>query len=196
MNLRGNVSMPGTEVLLQTAVVTAQHWNKSVPCRILFDSGSQRTYMTQKLSDHLKLPVKDQQTVFSSRFGDNSYPEQVCDIVDLHLTTRASDLNFPLRATVTQQICVTPSSSKNVDLSMFASIQLAEYDSSRPVDILVGLDYYYQMILGETFRPTHSPIAVKSIFGWILGGPTSSSGPLNLSIEIQSLLLTSAQRFF
>ena len=43
-----------------------------------------------------------------------------------------------------------------------------------PVDILSGLDYYYSFLSGKTVRgPPNGPVALESIFGWILCGPVS-----------------------
>ena len=41
-----------------------------------------------------------------------------------------------------------------------------------PIDILVGLDYYYSILSGRTKRAVAGgPVALESNLGWILCGP-------------------------
>ena len=53
------------------------------------------------------------------------------------------------------------------------SLQLANQDYGTPkaVDLLIGADVFSHMVLrGWRFRPTRSPSALKTQFGWVLAG--------------------------
>ena len=55
--------------------------------------------------------------------------------------------------------------------SNFKNLQLADFsnESNKCIDVLIGVDYYYSCILGETKRGKDSDlIAVNSHFGWII----------------------------
>ena len=65
-------------VVLQTATAIARETNssKTVPVRILFDGGSQRSYITKNLRDRLGLNAKKTETLNLSTFGDRMYHKQ------------------------------------------------------------------------------------------------------------------------
>ena len=55
---------------------------------------------------------------------------------------------------------------------------MAEFsnESNKYIDVLIGVDYYYSCILGETKRGKDSdPITVNSHFGWIICGHYENS---------------------
>ena len=44
-------------------------------------------------------------------------------------------------------------------------------DKNKKIDILIGADYYYRFIYGNVIRgKSNEPIALESVFGWILNG--------------------------
>ena len=50
-----------------------------------------------------------------------------------------------------------------------------KHQVSLNIDMLVGLDYYYSFITGKTIRGMpNEPVAIESIFGWIICGPVST----------------------
>ena len=48
-------------------------------------------------------------------------------------------------------------------------------DSCGDIDILIGSDYYWDLVSGETIRGDSGPTAVSSKFGWLLSGPLRDS---------------------
>ena len=41
--------------------------------------------------------------------------------------------------------------------------------------VLVGSDYYWEFMTGETLQGTDGPVAVHSTLGWLLSGSTDST---------------------
>ena len=41
------------------------------------------------------------------------------------------------------------------------------------IDVLIGLDYYFDVVSGNVIHGKSHPVAVGSMFGWILSGHTS-----------------------
>lgn len=88
--------------LLQTKNCVAFNGSKSVPVRILFDNGSQGSYVTSNLSARLYLKPVKTESLHLNTFGDNNYRMQRCDVVKLSLETRVNGkfqltaLNFPV----------------------------------------------------------------------------------------------------
>ena len=73
-----------TQILLQTAraIVSRPHQSQStVNGRILFDSGSQRTFITNTLKDKLQLPVLNSEQLMIKTFGTNDEQLRSCDSV-------------------------------------------------------------------------------------------------------------------
>ena len=68
-----------TNVLLQTAkaFVFGEDWNKKIPVHILFDSGSQKSYVTKELKKILSLNVEQKETVKVTTFGSAGYSKRV-----------------------------------------------------------------------------------------------------------------------
>ena len=78
-----------TRVLLQTAQTFAfSVGNSTVPVQILFDNGSQRSYITEKLKVKLSLTSIRQETLHLNVFGSESCNRRKCDVVTLNLQGR------------------------------------------------------------------------------------------------------------
>ena len=43
--------------------------------------------------------------------------------------------------------------------------------SSDNIDMLIGSDYYWDIVIGDLKRSGNGPITVNSKFGWLLSGP-------------------------
>ena len=65
--------------------------------------------------------------------------------------------------------------------------------SERPIEILIGCDQYYDIVTGDTVKglTEKSPVAVSSIFGYLVCGPTNNN--LRDEIHINSTLIILGQ---
>ena len=53
-------------------------------------------------------------------------------------------------------------------------------DGSQPnIDILIGSDFYFEILTGEVLRGDSGPVAVNSNFGWVVSGPTLERGEMS-----------------
>ena len=75
-------------VLLQTAKAVACDMGESnkVTVRILFDSGSQRSYVTESLKHRLKLVAVKKEKLHLNTFGDDCFKSRECEVVRVKLT--------------------------------------------------------------------------------------------------------------
>jgi len=48
--------------------------------------------------------------------------------------------------------------------------------SSGNIDMLIGSDYYWDIVIGDLKRSGNGPVAVNSKFGWLLSGPVKYQG--------------------
>ncbi|CAB4006955.1 G2 M phase-specific E3 ubiquitin- ligase, partial [Paramuricea clavata] len=176
----GNLVTSKRHVLLQTAraVATNEDGSKTCPVRILFDSGSQRSYLTDDLKRKLNLnPIKTE-TLYLNTFGDSKHERKSCQLFNLNLRDRDNEitpiwaLNFPV-------ICSPlPSTVDIFDYQHIRGLDLADSSEiqddhhSDTVDVLIGSDHYWSFMYGETIRGDSGPVAVSSKFGWVLSGQT------------------------
>ena len=165
-------------ILLQTATTTATNndRSKTMTVRILFDSGSQRSYITDSVRKKLGLKSTSTEILHLKTFGENAYPKQRSEIVTLPLRTiddeyvEITALDFPI-------ICSPmPKSVDLRDHPHLLELELAENaEGSNSIDIFIGLDHYRDFVTGESIRGDSGPTAVTSKLGWLLSGPTKSS---------------------
>ena len=171
-------------ILLQTAeaMVGATNGKQFIKKRILFDNGSQRTYITDELRRKLGLEVIGKETIFIKTFGSEEASSKTVDVVRLCVKSKDSSLNIYITALSVPIIC-TPVTSQNIQFakSRFVHIrdlELAEnsVSSEKNIDILVGSDFYWSFISGSVIKgEPGSPVALGSKLGYILSGPMSDS---------------------
>ena len=164
-------------VLLQTASASARNEDstKSTRVKILFDNGSQRSYVTDNLKSRLGLKSTIKEMLHLNTFGEKTFRKQKWDVLTLFLqdaneeTSRVCVLSFPT-------IC-SPLPSR-VDANNYPhlhGLKLADYsDSEDSIDVLIGSDYCWDFVTSEIVRGDFGPTAVNSKFGWLLSGPTEA----------------------
>ena len=112
-------------VLLQIAraFATNEDGTKSTPVRVLFDNGSQRSYVTNNLKSNLNLKPYKTETLHLNTFGEQRYRKQSCEVVKLRLHKSGHEeieitaLSFPV-------ICSSVSSK--IDIRKFPHLECLE----------------------------------------------------------------------
>ena len=68
-------------------------WTAPCQCktRVIFDYGSQRSYVTDQLKSSLDLPVRSVDTLMIRTCGSSEKRVQTCEVVDLQMETRGSE---------------------------------------------------------------------------------------------------------
>ena len=115
--------------------------------RILFDNGSQRSYVTSNLKSSSNLnPIKTE-TLHLNTFGGSTFQKQSCEVVKLRLKKHEGEeveitaLNYPI-------ICSPLPSKVKVDYPHLEDLQLADSlnDNYGTIDVLIGCDYYWEIV--------------------------------------------------
>ena len=193
-----NVSLANakTTSLLQTAHVVAQNpqeKQKGVSVRLIFDLGSNDSYITEQLRDKLELREIGSHKMKIHGFGGNSVGVKRYGLCSLLLQSFRGGKKFPFTAFVVPRI----SSPVKANYSSFSSythlsrMQLAENsnDSETEISILIGADQYHRFVTGELVRGKEGPVATKTEFGWVLSGPISGEKSDSASFRIQADLV-------
>ena len=167
-----------THVLLQTARTFAYTADeKLVPIRVLMDNGSQRSYVTDKLKSQLQLkPIKQERIVLNT-FGNNSFQRRECEQIQVRLQGKYEEdvvitaASFPTICSPLQTM-VEVNQYQHLQGLELADCNYSDHDTSgNNIDMLIGSDFYWDVVIGDLVRAEKGPVAVSSKFGWLLSGP-------------------------
>ena len=173
-----------TPILLQTAqaiIYKSGFMEKGVKARIILESGSQRSYITNRLRDDLSLPIECQETMLIKTFGSQDEKLQTSDVVCFGVKL-PDGKDMKMSAYSVPLIC-EPLTGKTVALARkmykhLNGIHLADYSTGpepAEVDILIGSDQYWPIVTEEVRRGESGPTALRTKLGRVLSGPVESS---------------------
>ena len=170
-------------ILLQTA--RADVFNietkSSVKTRILFDTGSQRCYVNEKVRKHLNLKTIRTEKTLIKTFGQiNDFKMQVLDVVQLKIKHQFEEKYNFVEALVVPVIC-SPLKNQNIstlkqNMEFISELDLADFEDDESthesrVGILIGVDYYFNFFLGKILKNSEGLVASSTVLGWVLSGP-------------------------
>ena len=165
-------------VLLQTArlhLFNPSSETLSATARAILDTGSQRTYITRRIRDVLKLPAVRTESVRISTFGSSESRDASCDVVQLALVTR-NDGMMEMTALVVPCICSSLTAQPTCFYDHLSGLDLADGASEDSdvldIDVLIGSDLYWELVTGNIVRGESGPTAIQTKVGWVLSGPT------------------------
>ena len=168
-------------VLLQTAtaeVVRPDNDSYSPSVRLVFDSCSQRSYVTKDLKDKLKLPVIGRESLLIKTFGESDARLRTCEIVQVGIKTMCDEIVY-IQAYVVPVICGTltqqPTELAQSSCEHLHGLSLADRcgRGDLPISILIGADHYWSLVEGTVVRGAPwEPVALATKLGYVLSGPT------------------------
>ena len=174
----------GKPILLQTAsaVVFNPCDSTSSKLRIMMDSGSQRSYLTQRARDTLHLQTVARQRLAIAAFGSERAGPRLCEVVRVSVRTRAGE-DKNIDPFVVPHICEALT-AQPIDKCLehyphISGLDLADdpLDETREIDVLIGSDFYWEFVTGEVVRGVEGPVAINTTLGWMLSGPADLTGP-------------------
>ena len=177
------------------AVVQDPAQNQSVETRALFDSGSQRSYITENLAKLLELAPIEEETLTLCTFGSKDIKKIPSNVVDLDVRTID---NKSIRMRVNTTPCITRDFTKSclppsVDRSRFESLQFADnYFSEEPnssIQLLIGNDYYFKFILQDRRVVKDGLYLINTRLGWMFTGRVEIDTPRDAHLTECTLAL-------
>ncbi|CAB4033226.1 Transposable element Tcb2, partial [Paramuricea clavata] len=174
-------------ILLQTArvqVYDEENIGTQVATRILFDSGSQRSYISDKVRARLQLKSIRSEKVIIKTFGqDNDSKVKRLDVVQVKVKNKSDSRCTSVEALCVPTICSPLTNqyiSKTHDLEEFEDLELADHEGDSPnlpVGILIGVDYYHTFMTGKVVRSKAGPVACGTKVGWVVSGKIGTGPP-------------------
>ena len=131
------------------------------------------------------------------RFASNERHIEELDVVQLSLRGKTKNLNYYVEALCVPYIC-SPLKEHFVQetqsqLNHLKELQLSETKQQNEItdiDVLIGLDFYYSLVSGRIKKGLPSdPVAVESVFGWIICDPTSKAKQIKTLLQIIRLVI-------
>ena len=176
----GDMSASHPSVALQFARVTVHGSQGVTEAMVMFDTGSDRSFVTQDLVNRVKPKWVDSEPVAFASFGSGKPSKtDLWHIFSVNLQDNHGT-DQPLLATAVDVICAPlsrPSLGHDI-LNSFGDISFADHyetGSVVKIDILIGMDSYWRFVLPQVLcSEVADLIAQNSMFGWIVSGCLSS----------------------
>ena len=180
-----------TSIILRTAnaIATDTYENKISTVKILLNSGSQQTFISEELAKELNLNPVREVPVDINTFMSNHKCTTKFKEYEIIVRAISSNKKLFLKVLGTQTICNTIK-GQNTDLAVeqaefVKGLQLADTGHHSPeskTDILIGSDCYWKVVTGEIERDTRSEmVAINTMFGWCLCGLFKNKNNINES---------------
>ena len=165
-------------------VVVASCHNKVVKVKLMLDSGSDKTYVTSALVQKIQPQFVGTKSVQYAAFGEKKSTRCLKNVYSLNVQGTKKGRGSVI-ATEVPTIC-TPMCRPTIPqskLSQFESVPLVDtgIEEGKPftIDILVGLDHYWQFVQGGVLPGIDGLVAQETIFGWMVTGSWDSSVNVN-----------------
>lgn len=189
-------------ILLQTAqaLIGNRETNEDgMRARVIFDSGSQKSYITQRARDQLNLPTISTDSLLIKTFGtDVNGHSTEYDKVRVVIKNVNKWSSREIEAFVVPTICAPIGNQEintaKIHFKHLAEIELADCNHGNedlPIDVLIGADFMWSFFTGGTRRGENGqgPVASCTTLGWVLSGPVPSE---KKSTQLSSANLVSA----
>ena len=169
-------------VLLQTAsryISLANDAGNLAVAQLMFDSGSQWSYISQRLKDSLALLTLSREILTIKKFGTEESSVETCDVTQFCVRSPYNNLTMHVTAYVLPTACAPvanqPFNFAVAEYSQLLNLALADfklYDQNElDIDILLGFDFYWMFFTWCCKRDANGgPVALESQLGWILSG--------------------------
>ena len=173
----------GHRVLMQTALTTAtnEEGNRSQTVRILFDTGSSRTYVSENVNKALGLKQEGSDRISLATFGATHRSVKEYPVVNVHIKQKNGEL-ASIQANVINNIScplqkVPLSTAKHSSLQkLILAEPLCNTPEAMPIDILIGADQYFQFVGSEKLEYPDGLILIDSTLGFLVAGKVKSNG--------------------
>ena len=174
-------------IIMQTINVEARNEGKSRKITLLLDSASQRTYLSQEVADWLGLKPKRRELLTINTFGGKSTKAAEKNIVEINIGKGKKSIC--IEAIVTRDLClpIRGQSLSRDDLKELQRYDLADdylNTETKHIDVIIGLDWYYQIVTGDIIMHDSGLAVISSIFGKFVAGGVTCTKPSKTSAYV------------
>ena len=160
--------------------------------RAVLDPGNQRSYVSTEVRGSLRLKKTRTESLVIKTFGNETGTHRTCDVVNLGLRTLDGGM-LQLSTVVVPHICnpmsIQPIASCKLLYSHIAGLKLADPGETMgelKIDVLIGSDYYWEVVTGKIVKGQGGRVAIETKLGWLLCGPIDKLPPMSTAINLIS----------
>ena len=185
----------GLSAVLPTATVLVKGAHGDVKATLLFDTGSNRSYVSSSLVKRCGPEFVRTEELRYAAFGGKESEGGQRNVFSLVMrgVNVAEQKVVEVQAAEVPVICA-PLVQPVLPVKLLASLgnlELADTQvgDKRAIDILVGLDFYWHLMGTGCLRSDGGPVAQHTVFGWVLSGPSGGPSDQGGSVSHQLLVM-------
>ena len=146
-----------------------------VKANILFDEGSQRSFLIQELADTLSVQPHYTENICLSLFGSKAPSNQRMNTTQISIRARDGTL-LPISVLIVPSIAAplrSDTQASITELPYLRGFPLAHPVMKFKISLLIGTDHYWDLVEDHIFHG-NGPTATSTKFGYLLSGPLPS----------------------
>ena len=162
---------------MQTALAIVKKEDIKVKARVLFDSGSHKSFVVVKVKDALDMEPCCREAPGSKTFGSTNVDDKVRDVVRMLLESVEGKKAGVIEAYFVENIYEINNEYVDIikkDYMHLKKLWFSDVCKSQDVleiDILVGINFLHSLQDGQSIQgQPGEPVAVKTKLGWVLSG--------------------------
>ncbi|GFX04648.1 uncharacterized protein TNCV_2773791 [Trichonephila clavipes] len=155
-------------ILLQTRADLIDDKNEQEVVKLFLDNGSQSSFVLKSTSEKFNFPILKKENFSICTFSAKETEIKTLNIVKIKLKNRDDpNLCIAIEAFETEHISITHLPTPDKKFRYLKNVQLADsYEFNyKEISILIGVDYYYQVVTGRITRLNKNLVAVETLFG-------------------------------
>lgn len=156
--------------IYRTAKALITHpWNgDTVEAHVLLDTGSSGTYIIRKITQQLQNPVKNQKELDIIFFRIENIAHICTKEVSFRLCTNNFQINILAHTTLYKNIeALNIVQFQNLH-PQYAAHSFADTANGEEIDILLGNEYRFHLLLSDKIQVTNDFFLINSVFGWFI----------------------------
>ena len=176
VNSRARVVLQTAQAIVSTSSVTKA---QGLRIRVIFDSGNQRSYVTDKVANLLQLNSIGSEMMETGTFGQAKATVTERELVAVHVghsfeegTVQVEAFKVPVICKALQNQHVEEAKRVHPYLNKLWFSDVCPRQENLEVDMLIGADYLWEFMRGEEVRgEKDEPVPISTSLGWVLSGP-------------------------
>lgn len=168
-----SISSRNGHVLLATACVTLYRDNgRPIQAKALLDCASQNSFITTNFVNelnyipytrHLNISGISQESLMSNKMVDL--------IIHSNVYNKQFQLSCAILPNITCKLPQIPLDKSRLNIPMHCKLSDPFFSSPSDIDMLIGADLYYDLLLDETYRLGRNlPVLQNTHLGWVIAG--------------------------
>ncbi|CAB4030686.1 E3 ubiquitin- ligase DZIP3, partial [Paramuricea clavata] len=187
-HVQSNHSILGSQsrVALQTAQALVKGVKGSPRVRVLFDTGSHKSFVSRKVVKAAGVPAKRKEWIEIKSFGQEKAEGKLHDVFELEVLPVTGGESMKIEAYGVEYVSQIRNEHVELKKRDYSHLQglwfsdVCKENEVLEIEVLIGADYLWCFQEGNVVRgKADEPVAVQTRLGWVLSGPMKVNGSSN-----------------